>query len=84
MQCGQAIRQQTLDDEARHTRLAASVPAPLAEKVRAATLTGERRTVTVLFADVVGSTMLAEKVDVETWTEIMNGAFEHHPDNLPL
>ena len=76
MQCGQAIRQQTPDDEARHTRLAASVPAPLAEKVRAATLTGERRTVTVLFADVVGSTMLAGKVDVEIWAEIMNGAFE--------
>ena len=35
---------------------------------------GERRLVTVLFADVVGSTSWAERVDPEEWTEIMNGA----------
>lgn len=39
-------------------------------------LAGERRVVTVLFADVVGSTSLAEKMDPEDWTSIMNGAFE--------
>jgi class 3 adenylate cyclase len=38
---------------------------------------GERRIVTVLFADVVNSTGLAENLDPEDWTEIMNGAFEH-------
>ena len=37
---------------------------------------GERRVVTVLFVDVVNSTGLAEKLDPEDWTEIMNGAFE--------
>jgi len=37
-------------------------------------LDGERRLVTILFADVVGSTSLAERVDPEEWTEIMNGA----------
>ena len=36
MQCGQAVRKQTPDDEALHTRLAASAPAPLAEKIRTA------------------------------------------------
>jgi class 3 adenylate cyclase len=36
---------------------------------------GERRVVTVLFADVVNSTGLAEKLDPEDWTEIMNQAF---------
>jgi len=36
---------------------------------------GERRLVTVLFGDVVNSTGLAEKLDPEDWTEIMNGAF---------
>ena len=36
---------------------------------------GERRVVTVLFADVVNSTGLAERLDPEDWTEIMNGAF---------
>jgi class 3 adenylate cyclase len=36
---------------------------------------GERRVVTVLFADVVNSTGLAEDLDPEDWTDIMNGAF---------
>ena len=36
---------------------------------------GERRIVTVLFADVVNSTGLAENLDPEDWTDIMNGAF---------
>jgi len=43
---------------------------------RAANVRGERRVVTVLFVDVVNSTGLAEKLDPEDWTEIMNGAFE--------
>jgi class 3 adenylate cyclase/tetratricopeptide (TPR) repeat protein len=37
---------------------------------------GERRVVTVLFCDVTGSTALAEQMDPEDWTEIMNAAFE--------
>lgn len=41
----------------------------------AASMRGERRVVTVLFADVVNSTGLAEQLDPEDWTEIMNGAF---------
>jgi class 3 adenylate cyclase len=36
----------------------------------------ERRIVTVLFCDVVGSTAVSEQLDPETWTEIMNGVFE--------
>lgn len=38
---------------------------------------GERRTVTMLFADIQGSTSSAEGLDPEDWAEIMNGAFEH-------
>jgi class 3 adenylate cyclase/tetratricopeptide (TPR) repeat protein len=38
---------------------------------------GERRTVTMLFADIKGSTAAAEQLDPEDWTEIINGAFEH-------
>ncbi len=38
---------------------------------------GERRIVTMLFCDVVGSTAMAERLDPEEWTEIMNGAFEN-------
>ena len=37
---------------------------------------GERRVVTVLFCDVSGSTAMAERLDPEEWTEIMNSAFE--------
>ena len=38
---------------------------------------GERRIVTMLFCDVVGSTALAERLDPEEWTDIMNEVFEH-------
>ncbi|MGH2809652.1 MAG: adenylate/guanylate cyclase domain-containing protein, partial [Actinomycetota bacterium] len=37
---------------------------------------GERRVVTALFADVVGSTTLMESIDPEDWTNVVNGAFE--------
>jgi class 3 adenylate cyclase len=37
---------------------------------------GERRVVTILFCDVAGSTALAETMNPEAWTEIMNAAFE--------
>ena len=36
----------------------------------------ERRTVTILFSDVKGSTAMAEKLDPEDWVEIMEGAFD--------
>lgn len=48
-------------------------PAP----AKPAAVKGERRIVTVLFADIVNSTGIAEQLDPEDWTEIMNGAFEH-------
>jgi class 3 adenylate cyclase/tetratricopeptide (TPR) repeat protein len=38
---------------------------------------GERRVVTVLFCDVTGSTALAESMDPEAWTGIMNTTFEY-------
>ena len=41
-----------------------------------AKLTGERKPVTALFADVVGSTTLAEQMDPEDWTQIINEAFD--------
>jgi class 3 adenylate cyclase len=53
---------------------AAASSAP-AQAGAAPAVRGERRVVTVLFADVVNSTALAEVLDPEDWTEIMNGAF---------
>lgn len=63
------------DDPARY------VPPAMLDKITAArsarTMQGERRTVTMLFADIQGSTAAAEGLDPEDWTDIMNGAFEH-------
>jgi class 3 adenylate cyclase len=76
LSCGQPVAVSTQADESRHARLAAAAPAPLVDKMRAAHLTGERKLVTVLFADVVGSTALAEQMDPEDWALIMNRAFD--------
>jgi serine phosphatase RsbU (regulator of sigma subunit)/class 3 adenylate cyclase len=70
------VHVQSPSDDAQHTRLASAAPAQLVSKVRAATLAGERRIVTILFVDVVGSTKLTDQLDIETWTTIMNGAFD--------
>jgi predicted ATPase/class 3 adenylate cyclase len=43
---------------------------------RKTTGSSERKVVTVLFCDVKGSTTLAEKMDPEEWTEIIDGAFK--------
>jgi class 3 adenylate cyclase len=52
-------------------------PEHLAEKIRAGrtTLEGERKQVTVLFADVIGSMELAEQSDPEEWRRIMDRFF---------
>ena len=72
----------------RHAPLAAEptdtlqqfIPRELQDKLRAArragTMAGERRVVTMLFCDVKGSTALAEQLDPEEWSDIINGAFE--------
>lgn len=63
------------------TDLSRYIPSELLRKIRAAEtgdgMRGERRTVTMLFADVQGSTAAAQHLDPEDWAEIMNGAFEH-------
>ena len=74
--CGQALTEPSTGDEAAHARLIAAAPAPLISKMRAARLTGERKPVTALFVDVVGSTSLAEQTDPEDWTVIINEAFD--------
>jgi class 3 adenylate cyclase/tetratricopeptide (TPR) repeat protein len=69
--CGDRLRSVEGADVARP-----APPAPpehLAAKIRAGrgTLEGERKQVTVLFADVVGSMDLAERTDPEAWRRIM-------------
>jgi class 3 adenylate cyclase len=75
MNCGQSLGADSAADD-RRARLSAAAPAPLVEKMRSAKLTGERKPVTALFADVVGSTTLAEQMDPEDWTQIINEAFD--------
>lgn len=76
MNCGQGLDPASADEAVR-ARLTAAAPAPLIDKMLAAKLTGERKPVTALFADVVGSTALAERMDPEDWTAMMNEAFDH-------
>ena len=75
MSCGRPVGADVNSGQARHAHVAA-VPTPLADKMRAAPVTGERKPVTAVFADVVGSTALAEGMDPEEWIGIMNRAFE--------
>ena len=75
MNCGHPVGPGTEESEQR-AQVAAAVPGSLADKMHAAPVTGERKPVTAVFADVVGSTALAESMDPEEWIGIMNRAFE--------
>ena len=85
MACGQPILEQTPADADRLSRLTAATPGTLQQKIHSASTIkpvptpgslGEKRTVTALIMDVVGSTRLAEQLDLETWMEGMNNAFD--------
>src|SRR5690349_4249925 len=56
---------------------ASGPPEHLAEKIRAGgkRLEGERKQVTVLFADVMGSMAMAERSDPEDWQAVMDRFF---------
>lgn len=74
--CGTALTEAAPPE----TDLVRYVPAELLEKLHAArrgrTMAGERRMVTMLFADVQGSTAAAEQLDPEEWADVINGAFD--------
>ena len=55
-----------------------TIPDELASKIDASreAMEGERKQITVLFADVQGSMDLAEKLDPESWRELMNRFFQ--------
>src|ERR1041385_4568485 len=74
--CGLALEAAPTHVEAIQSRLTAAAPEPLIQKMRSAKLSGERKPVTALFVDVVGSTALAEQIDPEDWTAIINEAFD--------
>ena len=75
MNCGKPVLNRKLANGERTINFAAAAPAPLAKKLRAASrLSGERRTVTAMFVDIVHSTLLAEHVGMRIWTKILDGA----------
>ena len=78
--CGRALVQDGVASVAGGARLdtGAFVPERLAREILAArgTLEGERKQVTVLFVDVVGSTKLAERTGPEQWRALMERFFE--------
>src|SRR6266542_2075230 len=53
----------------------ARTPASGANRRAPGRIAGERKPVTALFVDIVGSTALAETMDAEEWAELVNGAF---------
>jgi class 3 adenylate cyclase len=59
-------------------RLQRLVPKECTERLLATRgqVSKERRTVTMLFSDVKGSTAMAESLEPEEWTEVMDGAFD--------
>lgn len=77
--CGHRLLPAPELDEA-SAGLSRYLPATLLAKIEAArsgrAMAGERRLVTALFADVIGSTSAAEQLDPEDWVEVINGAFE--------
>jgi class 3 adenylate cyclase/tetratricopeptide (TPR) repeat protein len=76
--CG--TRLDAAEGPSREDDLRRYVPAELLEKLdtarRRRAMAGERRMVTMLFADIQGSTAAAEQLDPEEWADIVNGAFE--------
>ena len=81
MKCGHRVEATGTPAEEPDAGLRKLIPRELLAKLESAASTGamqgERRTVTMLFCDVQGSTTAAEQLDPEEWAEIMNGAFEH-------
>ncbi len=65
-------------EKERLTALQQAAPSGLKEKIRSASrqVEGERKPVTILFTDIVGSTSMAEKLDPEEWREIILAAHQ--------
>jgi class 3 adenylate cyclase len=80
MACGQPVLEQTPLDANRLNRLSAAAPGKLVKKMRTASRThaipspdslGEKRIITALVMDVVGSNRLAEQLDLEIWMSVI-------------
>jgi class 3 adenylate cyclase/tetratricopeptide (TPR) repeat protein len=85
--CGAALTAAAASPPARPSTRASPAPAPpkhLADKIRQArpSLEGERKHITVLFADVKGSMTLAGRFDPEQWFRIVEDFFQVAADGV--
>lgn len=73
--CGHALAE-------RLSQLQQAAPASLQQRMISAgsQMEGERKLVTILFTDIVGSTTLAEQMDPEEWREVVVGAHQRVSD----
>ena len=78
MQCGHDLKGAADTPAAEYTSPQSYTPEYLADKILTSrrTIQGERKLVTVLFADVANFTSIAEKRDPEDAREIMDGCFK--------
>jgi ABC-type oligopeptide transport system substrate-binding subunit/class 3 adenylate cyclase len=79
-ECGTPVSLQPSSSggEERLAALQQAAPSDLKEKIRSssAQVKGERKPVTILFTDIIGSVSLAEKLDPEEWKEIVSGTHQ--------
>jgi class 3 adenylate cyclase/tetratricopeptide (TPR) repeat protein len=77
-ECGQDLRKSVKTSTGEYTRPQSYTPKFLADKIltNRSSIEGERKTVTVLFADVANYTAMAEKLDAEVIHQIMDGCFK--------
>jgi predicted ATPase/class 3 adenylate cyclase len=75
------LRSQSPSIGKQSSSLESIIPQEFATKLKSArqkrSMVGERRVVTILFCDVVDSTVAAAQLDPEEWTEVINAAFEY-------
>ncbi|NIM95020.1 MAG: tetratricopeptide repeat protein [Anaerolineales bacterium] len=77
--CGTRVSDEAgIAQEAHLRALRQATPSGLRDKIQRARreLDGARKPVTILFADIVGSTAIAEKLDPEDWRDIVAGAHQ--------
>jgi class 3 adenylate cyclase len=76
-ECGHNLKK-TKDTSLDYAKPSSYTPVFLADKILTSRggLEGERKVVTVLFADLVGSTAISEKLDPEEMHRIMDGCFQ--------
>ncbi|MDM7998548.1 MAG: adenylate/guanylate cyclase domain-containing protein [Dehalococcoidia bacterium] len=82
--CGQALKETRAPAPVDYSKPQTYTPKFLAEKILSTgkSMEGERKLVTVLFADVAGYTAMSEKLDPEEVHQIMEGCFQILMDEI--